>query len=238
MSTYVLIHGAWHGAWCWYKVILGLETAGHEVIAPDLPGLGRDRTPIDTISLAGWADHVCNMLSSNKGSLILVGHSRGGIVISEIAERIPEKIQKLVYLAAFLIPNGETCLENAQKDSESLLLQNLKIDEGAGYATVADSAIEEVFYADCMTEDIALAKSLLLPEPLAPSATPLSITNENFGRVPRTYIECLRDKAISPGHQKKMYMALPCERMISMESDHSPFFSNPKELTEYLLGLS
>jgi pimeloyl-ACP methyl ester carboxylesterase len=238
LSTFVLVHGAWHGAWCWYKLIPRLELAGHKVIALDLPGLGRDKTPISEVSLAGWIDYACDILEPEAGNLILVGHSRGGIVISEIAERIPEKIKYLVYVTAILIPNGSCNLDTIMSDGDSLLLQAVDINEEGGYSTVSESALAELFYGESPAEDIALARTSLLPEPLAPNVTPLELTQEKFGSIARVYIECLRDRAVSPALQKQMYMAQECEKVISMDTDHSPFFSQPNELAEHLLSLS
>src|SRR3990172_12780518 len=83
MSTYIFVHGAWHGGWCWYKVVPLLERAGHRVLAPDLPSLGKDKTPVSEVSLALWAEHLCRLLEAEREPAVLVGHSRGGIVISE-----------------------------------------------------------------------------------------------------------------------------------------------------------
>src|SRR5262245_17861037 len=100
MSTFVLVHGAWHGAWCWYKVVPQLTQAGHTAIAPDLPGLGRDRTPLAEISLDRWTEAICEIVDAATEPVVLVGHSRGGIVISEVAERRPARVATLVYLTA------------------------------------------------------------------------------------------------------------------------------------------
>ena len=86
MSTYVLIHGSWHGAWCWYKVVPRLEQAGHTALAIDLPGHGRDWTPPQDVSMQTYVDSVCGVLDTLPEPAILVGHSRGGIVISQVAE--------------------------------------------------------------------------------------------------------------------------------------------------------
>src|SRR5262245_21064899 len=107
MSTFVLIHGAWHAAWCWHKIVPRLEKAGHTVIAPDLPAMGRDRTPVNRVSLAKWRDTVCAVIDSVTEPVILVGHSRGGIVISEVAEHRPERVGVLVYVAAYLLDDGQ-----------------------------------------------------------------------------------------------------------------------------------
>jgi pimeloyl-ACP methyl ester carboxylesterase len=103
MSTYVLIHGAWHGGWCWDKVVPLLEKAGHKVQAPDLPSHGKDKTSYRTVSLQAYADSVCGILDTQSDRVVLVGHSMGGIVISQAAEYRPEKVDTLVYLTAFLL---------------------------------------------------------------------------------------------------------------------------------------
>ncbi len=107
MATYVLIHGAWHGAWCWDKVVSLLKMKGHRVEAPDLPGHGKDRTPIGEVSLEAYAEKICKVLDAELEPVILVGHSMGGIAISQAAEYLPDKIETLVYLTAFLLRDGE-----------------------------------------------------------------------------------------------------------------------------------
>ena len=237
MGTYVLIHGAWHGAWCWERVVPLLEKAGHKVVAPDLPGHGKDRTPVSEVSLQAYTDSVCKALDPLSEPVVLVGHSMGGIVITQAAEYRPAKIKTLVYLTAFLLRNGESLLQVAQGDTEALVLSNLIMADDGSHATVRDEAIREAFYGDCSDEDVALAKSLLVPQAVAPFAAPVSTTEERFGLVPRVYIECLSDRAISPSVQRRMYGALPCQKVISMDTDHSPFFSAPRELAAHLMSL-
>ena len=238
MNTYVLIHGAWEGSWCWEKVVPLLKQAGHQVVAPDLPGHGQDRTPIHEITLASYTKRVCETLDAQAEPVILVGHSMGGIVITQVAEERPEKIATLVYLAAYLLQNGESLSQVASVDTDSLLLPIVMVNREQGYATFKEEApLKEVVYADCSDEDVARARSLLVPQALVPFVTPIGTTVERFGRVPRVYIECLRDRVISPSLQKKMYTALPCQQIISMETSHSPFFSAPEELVRHLTSL-
>jgi pimeloyl-ACP methyl ester carboxylesterase len=237
MSTYVFVHGAWHGAWCWYKVMSLLEEAGHTVIAPDLPSLGRDRTPILEVSLEMWTRSICHVLNAQTTPSTLVGHSRGGIVISQAAEQCPEKVRVLVYVTAFLLRDGESLHQVAETDKTSLIPPNIVVSEDNNSTTIAEKAVRDIFYGESPNEDVALARLLLAPEAALPRATPIQITDNNFGRIPRVYIECLRDKALSPSLQKRMYTALPCEKVLSMDTDHSPFFSRPEELVEHLLEL-
>jgi len=238
MSTYVLIHGSWHGAWCWYKIIPLLEQAGHKAIALDLPGHGRDWTAARGVSMQSYVDSVCKILDAQPEPVILVGHSRGGIVISQTAEYRPRKIQTLVYLAAYLIPNGEAMLPTALGDSESLIASNLVLNEAEGYHMLKQEAFKAALYADCSREDVALATALLTPEPNAPVATPLNLSDENFGRVARVYIETLQDKGVSPTLQKKMYTVTSCRNVMSIQTSHSPFLSAPEKLVSHLTSLS
>ena len=237
MSTYVLIHGAWHGGWCWDKVVPLLKKAGHKVEAPDLPSHGKDKTSCRAVSLQTYADSVCGILDAQSDPVVLVGHSMGGIVISQAAEYRPEKVDTLVYLTAFLLRDGESLLQVTARDTETLVLPNLIFADDRSHATVRDEAIKDAFYGDCSDEDVVRAKSLLVPQGAAPLAAPVSTSEERFGRIPRVYIECLRDRAISPSLQKDMYTAVPCRKVISMDTSHSPFFSAPEELVAHLTSL-
>jgi len=237
MSTFVLVHGAWHGAWCWNKVVPRLENKGHKVVAPDLPGHGKDKTPISAISLQSYTDHVCQILDVQPEPVVLVGHSLGGGIITQAAEYQSDKIRILVYLAAFLVCNGESMSQVLQGDKESLILPNLVLAKDQSHSMVEEKSLKHVFYDDCSDEDVALAKALLVPEPTAPSITPVHTTQHNFGQLPRVYIECLRDRALSPLVQKQMQETLPCQKVISMNTSHSPFFSAPEELATHLASL-
>ena len=104
ISTYILVHGAWHGGWCWDKVVPLLEARGHTVLAPDLASLGNDRTPLAEVSLAGWRDQIVDLISAQTEPVILVGHSRGGVVISEIAEKNPGPYQNARVFDRVFVP--------------------------------------------------------------------------------------------------------------------------------------
>ncbi|MGB5418594.1 alpha/beta hydrolase [Algibacter sp.] len=230
MNTYLLIHGAWHGAWCWDKVIPILEKQGHKVIAPDLPGHGKDKIPVKEVSLKAYTDYICEIIDSLEEQVILVGHSMGGLIMSQVAEYRSNKIEKLVYIAAFVLKNEESILPFIRKDAESLLIHNIEFSKDMSSIRLNENEIKNVFYGDCSDEDISRAKSLVSPQSFAPIKARLNITNEKFERVPKIYIECLRDKAISITMQRKMYAEFSWQKVLSMDSSHSPFFSSPKAL--------
>jgi hypothetical protein len=93
-------------------------------------------------------------------------------------------------------------------------------------------------FADCPDEDVSRAKAQYRDEPLAPLATPVSVSTERFGRVPRVYIQTLQDRVVSPTAQKQMYTASPCQQVFSLETGHLPFFAAPDKLAAHLLSLS
>ena len=237
MGTFVLVHGGFVGGWCWEKLVPLLEEAGHRVEATDLPGSGDDRTPISEVSLQAYAERISEVLDAQPEQVVLVGQSSGGVAVSQAAEQRPDKIEMLVYVGAYLLRDGETLLSAGENDTESLVLANLVMSEDGSSATLREDAIREGLLADCSDEDVERAKSRFEPQALAPIATPVSLTEENYGRIPRVYIETLKDRAISPWLQREMYERLPCQKVISMETGHWPFYSAPEELAGHLTSL-
>jgi len=237
MSTYVLIHGGWQGSWCWNKVAPLLQQAGHQVIAPDLPGHGLDKTPATARPYELYVPRVCDVLKEEAEPVILLGHSSGGNIITSIAERRPEKIKVLVYLAAFLTLD-DSPREIMNEDTESILMECLVRDENQLTVHIIPERAREVFYADCSDEIAEWAINQLVPEPIVqPNESGVPMTFRNFERIPRVYIECFQDKALGPKIQKRMYTALPCQRVYSLSTSHSPFLSDPYGLAQCLLDI-
>jgi pimeloyl-ACP methyl ester carboxylesterase len=214
-----------------------LEAAGHSVIAVDLPAHGDDTTPPGDCTLDSYVQRVTEAIDAQSEPVVLVGHSMGGMVITQTAEERPESIERLVYLCAFLLRDGESVGGINEHNLGTALTGNWDVD-GEGKSLVLNLVgAREAFYGRCAEEDAEQALALLGPDPLAPIMTPVRTTDANFGRVPRVYIECLEDRAVVPALQKQMYTALPCEKVITMDTDHSPFYSAPSELADHLLSL-
>lgn len=231
MKTFILIHGSWHSAWNWHKVIPLLEKQGHRAIAIDLPGMGRDKTPVQEVKMKTTVEKICKLIDSIESKVILVGHSKNGIMISQVAEYRPDKIEKLIYLAAYLVPNGKTQREYSLQDTHGVLKPYVTMHEELNAHTLQPEIYKEGLYADCDDDITELAKILLSHEPVESGITPLQLTEKNYGSIPKFYIECTEDKAVTPFIQRKMYTETRCEKVYSMATSHSPFFSRPKELT-------
>jgi pimeloyl-ACP methyl ester carboxylesterase len=238
MKTFILIHGSWHNAWNWHKVIPLLKAAGHAAIAIDLPGMGRDKTPIQEVTLKTTVEKICRLIDSIDGKLILVGHSKNGIMISQAAEYRPHKIEKLIYLAAYLVPSGKTQREYSLQDTAGVLKPFVTQHPELKAHTLQPEIYKEGLYHDCEEAITEMAKLLLSHEPVESGITPLELTAENFESVPRYYIECTEDRAVTPFIQRKMYEESPCKKVYSMATSHSPFFSRPGELTDILCEIA
>ncbi|MDA0769025.1 MAG: alpha/beta fold hydrolase [Chloroflexi bacterium] len=238
MSTYVLIHGAYHGGWCWDKVVPLLEAAGHKAVAPDLPSHGQDRTPIGEVTLDAYARRACEVAGAQGEPVILVGHSMGGRVITQAAEYCPGSINTLVYLTAALLKSGKSQVPDSPQRSNAERAASGIVSKDGVYRTIRPELAKDIFYFDCSDEDVERAKSLVCPQSIEASGAPMRTTDANFGRVPRVYIECLQDKAIPIDAQRAMYAALPCKQVFTMDTSHSPFLSAPEELVGHLLSLS
>jgi pimeloyl-ACP methyl ester carboxylesterase len=238
MHTFILIHGSWHGSWNWHKVIPILEKQGHKVFAIDLPGMGSDKTPIHEVKMQSTVDKICNLIDSIEGKVILVGHSKNGVMISQAAEYRPQKIEKLIYLAAYLIPNGKTQREYSIQDTQGWLKPYVTQYPETNSHTLQPEIYKEGLYHDCEDYITELAKLLLSHEPVESGITTLQLTDENYGSVRRFYIECTEDRAVTPFIQHKMYTETVCEKVYQLPSSHSPFFSKPKELCDLFLEIA
>jgi pimeloyl-ACP methyl ester carboxylesterase len=214
-----------------------LEARGHKVCAPDLPGLGKDQTPPANVTLADNVEKISRLLDKMDEPVVLVGHALGGVTISQTAEARRRKIKALVYVCGLMPPSGKTSREMTAGDPDMLFRRSREVSSDGLTYSFARSQLPAMFYADVSPEDRYRAMERLRPQPVAISTTPLMLTEERYGSVPRWYIECTHDNAVVVGRQRAMLKNVPC-KVITMECGHTPFYSAPEELADHLETVS
>lgn len=237
-STFVLVHGSWHGAWCWEKLRPRLREAGYEATAVELPAHGNDPADAREVSFADYVDRVGAAIEDASGPVSLVGHSMGGHVVTQAAERHADAVANVIYLAAFLPADGQALTDLDVGKFDSAVPDHISVDDERGVVVFDEAAAVDTFYHDCSEQDAARGRSLLRPEPAAPRRTPVALSDENYGTVPRTYIECIEDRALPVAFQRSMYEAVGCEAVHSLETGHAPFLSAPGALASTLLAVA
>lgn len=206
-KTYVLVHGAWQAPYVWDVVQADLVKNGNKVIVVELPGHGSDTTAPHLLSLDAYRDKVIDAIPEADSSIILVGHSMAGMVISMVAEKLPNKIEELVYIGAFLPATGQSLSDLAYSDPDSKLGAALVPSADQLTLDVKRDSLASLFIGDGSQVDKALVESRYRAEPAIPFSNKVTLTDENFGSVRKVYIKTMQDIVISPGLQDRMIKA-------------------------------
>ncbi len=238
MKTFILVHGAWHSSWYWSEVVTVLTNAGHHVVAQDLPGHSLDDFRPDLMNLPAYVTAVSEQVKEMPGKVTLVGHSMGGLVISQVAEFLPEKIEKLIYVAGFILEPGETLLGILKEQLvQSKIESPFKFTEDRKEIFLPGEIARTIFYHDCSEEIACSAIKKLKNQSILPFITPIQLTAERFGRVETMYLECSLDRAVFPLTQEKMLKHTACTQVIKLNAGHFPMLSIPHELSRNILRL-
>jgi len=223
-STVVLVHGAWHGAWCWEKVTPLLDDAGLAWVAVELP-------------LTSFEDDVAatrHAIDSSSAPVVLCGHSYGGAVITEAGHQ--RNVDRLVYLAAFACDEGESPANTApdahapSTDLDAALI----VSEDGGIVALDKANAGAVFFHDCAPEDIEAALKRLRPMRLDCLMTPVG--PPAWKTKPSTYVVCTEDQGVHPELQR--VMAKRCTESLEWPTAHSPFLNRPDLVAALLAELA
>jgi len=239
MSRYILVHGAWEGAWSWENVIPILEKQGHRVEVIELPGSFSNMKPIHEVTLDSYVQLVTEQIKSSSENVVLVGHSLGGVVISQVAEQLSDRIEKLVFVTAFLIENGATALGAMQSDADGQMLPNIMFSDDQTYGKVPEDVWREVAFHDAEESDVDAALSRTsVKQATEPFLAELNLTPERFGSVPKSYIKTSIDRVLSPALQDRMIQSWDVEDVVTLKSGHFPALSIPTQLAKAIMKLS
>jgi pimeloyl-ACP methyl ester carboxylesterase len=236
--TVVLVHGAWHGAWCWDRVVPLVQERGLQVVAVDLPGHGDDAGAL--ADLHGDAQRVRDVLDAGAGPVVLVGHSYGGAVVSEAGAH--DRVRELVFIAALPLDADETCMVAATAEAEAAAISHDgRPDLGAalgiaddGTSTIDPALAADIFYEDCDEATQAWAVAHIGPHLLESlQQQPAAVA---WRTTPSTYAVCADDRAIHPGLQR--VLAKRCTTSVEWATSHSPFLSRPDLVADLLADVA
>ena len=234
VAPMVLVHGAWFGSWCWQHVEDELAERGIDTLAVDLPGRPANPLPLDKITLDVWVDSLAHVVDGLTGPCIVVGHSLAGAALTMLGERRPDSIERLVYVAAFLLRSGESATDVVRRDKRTQVHAARRLSDDLRSSTLEPTLIGTILCSGCTEEDRLAVQASVVPESTTVARTPVAWTEERFGTIPRSFIICERDRVIDPLIQRQMIVDVGCDTVERLDSGHSPFLSHPEQLSSLL----
>lgn len=231
--TFVLVHGAWHGGWCWKKLTPLLRAAGHELFAPTLTGLGERAHLLNPqVGLNTHIDDIVALLEyEDLHNVILVGHSYGSMVIAGVAERAASRLAHLVYLDAFVPQDGQSLLDTLPDAGESVRKNAETLGEGWMVPAGADT------FGVTAAADVQWLTARLTPQPLKCFTEAVCLTNPAARALPHSYILCRQDNS-----SFFAVYAAQAERAgwhcYELRTGHDAMITVPEELANLLLTIA
>ncbi len=244
VRSIILVHGAWQGSWAFNAWTPLLEAAGWRVHAVDLPGNGWGPMARARADLDSYVRTVTEELHAIGEPAVLVGHSGGGITVSQVAEALPEQVAALVYLAGMMLPTGlgfEAVVAQAEAQARvpagtySGIGPYLEWNSDRTISRVRPAGAMACFLHDCPPEAASRAAGLLQPQPQSGRTMRNHLSPGRFGRVPRIYVECEQDRSVLPALQRLMQQLVPGAKRIALPCGHVPQLACPDALTRLLL---
>jgi pimeloyl-ACP methyl ester carboxylesterase len=232
MADFVLVHGAWHGAWCWRRVLPGLWGAGHRAFAVTLSGVGeRAAQSTQGIALHTHADDVAAVVEAEElYGAVLVGHSYGGMVITAVADRMPQRIARLVYLDAVVPLSGESW---SSQHPAQVQTQRRKAIAESGVIPPADPAVFGL-----SGEDAQWVARRQTPQPGGVYDDPLTFDAQRLARIPRAFIDCHEPALATIAVMRERVRAQPGWEVVPIATGHDAMVSAPQALVDALLALA
>jgi putative intracellular protease/amidase len=235
--TYVLVHGAWADESAWGFVRNSLAQNANVVVV-NLPAHGIDLTPATSATLSSYVKTVTDAINAQPGKVTLVGHSMAGIVVSQVAENIPTKISKIIYVSAYLPRNGEDLLSLANQDKQSKAGTSLEFTTDFSAASIKKDVIVPAVCADCTDFMKEVLVKYHKAEPAKPLGEKVVLTAAKFGSVPKYYIHTTNDSAVGYDLQKMMVKNNgTIKQTFEMNTSHLPFVVQPGEFIKIVTSI-
>lgn len=230
----LLVHGAFHTGECWKVLEPHLAERGFEVHTLTLGGHRGNPRPPGTVSMQTYGEDVTARAEAIGRPCLLVGHSMGGMVISQAAEQRPGLFSAMIYVTAFAPPFGQSATHELPPISQLMMAAMAAGLEQLpdGTALFPAEASKEVFYNCCTPEAQTFAVLGLSPQPMSGGAAPVRTSEARLGSVPKHYIECTLDQALPIESQRAMQSNMRFQSIQTLDTDHSPFLSMPVELAD------
>ena len=234
--TYVLVHGAWHGGWCWRRVADRLTAAGHRVFCPTLTGLG-ERAHLLTreVNLGTHIADVVGLLEAEElNDVVLVGHSYGGIVITGVAARAKPRLRQLVYLDSAIVEDGATW---ASIGLPEVVAERRKAAQESSGGVSLPVPKAEVFGLR-RPEEIAWVQRRLTPHPFGGFEQTMRWGGPVGNGLPKVYVDCTEPAYAGLAPVKERYRGKPGWPFVEIRTGHDAMVSAPEETAKLLLGFS
>jgi pimeloyl-ACP methyl ester carboxylesterase len=232
-KTFVLVHGAWHGGWCWRRVSDLLEKKGHKVFSPTMTGLGERSHLLDAkINLATHVTDIVNVIKwESLNDIVLVGHSYAGIIISGVAEELREAIGSIVFLDAFVPENGDNLAAKASQPVRESIAAAVEKGE-----TVMKPVSAAVFRVN--EKDRGWVDAMCTPHPLATFTDKITITGARERIAKKAYIRAKGYPSIPFDSAQERLKATDSWRIYEVPCGHDVMVDMPERLTEILLEVA
>jgi pimeloyl-ACP methyl ester carboxylesterase len=232
-KTFVLVHGAWHGGWCWRRVADRLEGKGHKVFSPTMTGLGeRSHLLTKDINLATHVADIVNVIKwESLKDIVLVGHSYGGVVISGVAERAQDKIASIVFLDAFVPESGDSVADKGSQPVREAMAAVVQRGEPAMKPVPA-----AVFRVN--EQDRAWVDAMCTPHPIATLTDKITLTGARDKIAKRSYIRAKGYPSVPFDAAQEKLKATAGWKVYDMPCGHDAMVDLPDRLTEILIEVA
>jgi pimeloyl-ACP methyl ester carboxylesterase len=232
-NHFVLVHGAWHGGWCWEGVIQELKKAGHTAEAPTMPGHnpGDDRSKI---RFEDYVNKIVEVLKKQSAPAVLVGHSSAGILLQSAAPKAAEKISHLVFLNAFVLPDGKAQFDLVPPEASQGMTAAAKASPDNSVPVMEEFVRNMLMAGEPKEKQDALIKRLV-PQPLALFTTPVRAKDFDQLKIPKAVVFCKGDASLPPGAYLGMAQGLGKHKLVEVEGSHEALFTAPSVVTQGLL---